>query len=64
MRRRYLDQGLWGLVDSRYAKRAKPTGRVDPRVVAAAAAVVDAQKDGSTGTKSRAVRMIRENVER
>ena len=64
MRRRYLDQGLWGLVDTRYAKRARPTGRVDPRVVAAAAAVVDAQKDASTGTKSRALRKIRENVER
>jgi hypothetical protein len=64
MRRRYLDQGLWGLVDTRHAKRARPTGRVDLRVVAAAAAVVDAQKDASTGTKSRAVRKIRENVER
>jgi hypothetical protein len=64
MLRRYRDQGLWGLVDARYAKRARPTGNVDPRVVAAAAAVIDAQKDASTGTKSRAVRKIRENVER
>ena len=64
MRRRYLDQGLWGLVGTRHARRARPTGRVDPRVVAAAAAVADAQKDASTGTKSRAVRKIRESVER
>ncbi len=63
MRRRYLDQGLWGLVDTRHAKRARPTGRVDPRVVAAAAAVVDAQTHASTGTKSRAVRNIRKLVE-
>jgi hypothetical protein len=64
MLRRYRDQGLWGLVDTRYAKRARPTGNVDPRVVAAAVAVIDEQKDASTGTKSRAVRKIRENVER
>jgi Mu transposase, C-terminal len=63
MRRRYLDQGLWGLVDTRHAKRARPTGRVDPRVVAAAAAVIDAQTHASTGTKSRAVRKIRKLVE-
>ena len=64
MRRRYLDQGLWGLVDTRHARRAKPTGNVDPRVVAAAAAVIDAQEDASTGTKSRAVRKIKETVVR
>lgn len=64
MLRRYRDQGLWGLVDARYARRARPTGNVDPRVVAAAAAVIDGQKDASTGTKSRAVRKIREKVER
>ena len=63
MRRRYLDQGLWGLVDTRHAKRVRPTGRVDPRVVAAAAAVIDAQTHASTGTKSRAVRQIRRLVE-
>jgi hypothetical protein len=64
MRRRYLDQGLWGLVDTRHARRASPTGNVDPRVVAAAAAVIDKETHASTGTKSRAVRKIRENVVR
>jgi hypothetical protein len=64
MLRRYRDQGLWGLVDTRHARRARPTGNVDPRVVAAAVAVIDGQKDASTGTKSRAVRKIREEVER
>jgi hypothetical protein len=63
MRRRYREQGLWGLVDARYARRAKPTGNVDPRVVAAAVAVIDAQTPASTGTKSRAVRQIRQLVE-
>ena len=53
MLRRYRDQGLWGLVDTRHARRARPTGNVDPRVVAAAAAVIDAQTHASTGTKSR-----------
>jgi hypothetical protein len=64
MRRRYLDQGLWGLVDTRHARRTSPTGNVDPRVVAAAAAVIDKETQASTGTKSRAVRKIRETVER
>ena len=64
MLRGYRDQGLWGLVDTRHARRARPTGNVDPRVVAAAVAVIDGQKDASTGTKSRAVRKIREEVER
>jgi hypothetical protein len=60
MRRRYREQGLWGLVDARHARSAKPTGNVDARVVAAAAAVVDAQAGTSTGTKSRAIRQIRQ----
>ncbi len=63
MLRRYRDQGLWGLVDTRHAKRARPTGNVDPRVVAAAVTVIDAQTHASTGTKSRAVRRIRQMVE-
>jgi hypothetical protein len=63
MRRRYLRQGLWGLVDARHAKAARPTGNVDPRVVAAAVAVIDGQRNAPTGTKSKAVRQIREKVE-
>ena len=63
MLRRYRDQGLWGLVDTRHAKRARPTGNVDARVVAAAVTVIDAQTHASTGTKSRAVRQIRKLVE-
>jgi hypothetical protein len=63
MRHRYREQGLWGLVDARYARRANPTGNVDARVVAAAVAVIDAQTSTSTGTRSRAMRLIREKVE-
>lgn len=37
MRQRYREQGLWGLVDTRYARAVKPAGNVDARVVAAAA---------------------------
>lgn len=58
MRRRYREQGLWGLVDSRYVRMLGPTGQVDPRVVAAATVVVAAQTGTSTGTKSRAIAQI------
>jgi len=60
MRRRYRDQGIWGLIDSRQARKVRPTGNVDARVVAAAAAVIQAQTGTSTGTKSRAIRQIRQ----
>ncbi|MBV9729299.1 MAG: hypothetical protein JO309_07840 [Pseudonocardiales bacterium] len=59
MRRRYREQGIWGLVDARSARKVKPTGHVDARVLAAAAAVIQAQTPTSTGTKSRAIRQIR-----
>ncbi|MGH3722061.1 MAG: Mu transposase C-terminal domain-containing protein [Pseudonocardiaceae bacterium] len=63
MRRRYREQGLWGLVDTRHARRAKPTGNVDARVVAAATAVIEAQTGTSTGTKSRVIRRIRQRLD-
>jgi hypothetical protein len=63
MRARYNGQGLWGLVDTRFARRVKPTGQVDPRVVAAALKVVDAQTTTSTGTKSRAIDRIKQALE-
>ncbi len=63
MRQRYREQGLWGLVDTRYARAVKPAGNVDARVVAAAATVVEAQTATSTGTKSRAIRQIREMLD-
>lgn len=63
MRQRYREQGLWGLVDTRFARAVKPAGNVDARVVAAAATVVEAQTATSTGTKSRAIRQIREMLD-
>jgi hypothetical protein len=63
MRKRYREQGLLGLVDARYLRRASLTGRVDERVVAAALAVVDAQTQTSTGTKSRALRQIKARLD-
>jgi hypothetical protein len=63
MRRRYSEQGIWGLVDARYARSSNPTGNVDARVVAAAVAVIDEQTSTSTGTKSRAVRRIKQILE-
>ena len=64
MRSRYLDQGLWGLVDSRYSPASRWPGKVDPRVVAAAAAEVGAQTGTSTGTRTRVIRLITERLER
>jgi hypothetical protein len=64
MRRRYLDQGLWGPGRHPPREAGQPDGERRPRVVAAAAAVLDKETRPSTGTKSRAVRKIRETVER
>ena len=58
MRYRCRERGLWGLVDARHAPAARPAGNVDPRVVAAAAAVIDAQTGTSTGTQSWVIRQV------
>ncbi|MEV0809859.1 hypothetical protein [Micromonospora sp. NPDC050200] len=58
MRLRYREQGLWGLVDHRGTRAASPYGRVDDRVVAAVAAVMDAETGESTGTRSRLRRRV------
>lgn len=60
MRQRYESQGLWGLVDHRYARTASPFGRVDERVISAITAAVDEQTDASTGTRDRAWKRARE----
>ena len=52
-RARYLEQGLWGLVDQRAARRSSATGRVDARIVEVVAAVIEAQTATSTGTVTR-----------
>jgi hypothetical protein len=63
MRARYRDQGLWGLVDSRFTRTSTPHGRADERVVEAARVVVAAQTNTSTGTRSRVIRQIRERLD-
>ncbi|WP_211241242.1 integrase [Pseudonocardia spinosispora] len=67
MRRRYHEQGLWGLIDSRHLPQTSPPGTptdaVDARVIAAAKAVIDAQTVTSTGTKSRAIRQIKQRLD-
>ncbi|WP_119700249.1 Mu transposase C-terminal domain-containing protein [Rhodococcus ruber] len=63
MRQRYREQGLWGLVDTRYTRTAAPTGQVDPRVIAAATAVIDAQTGTSTGTKSRVIARVKQMLD-
>jgi len=62
-RARYAAQGLWGLVDQRAAREWQVTGRVDARVVDAARAVIDAETDTSTGTRSRLIRRVTKAVE-
>jgi putative transposase len=56
LRRRYELEGVWGLVDRRYApagRASSPGGRVDPRVVEAAQQAISEQTDRSTGTVGR-----------
>lgn len=63
MRARYREQGLWGLVDTRLTRRAKPAGNVDPRVVAAALKVIGQETGTSTGTRSRAIERIKQKLD-
>lgn len=58
MRARYRKQGLWGLVDGRAARVRSPWGRADERVVAAIRAVLEAQRERSTGTLGRLRRQV------
>ncbi|MGW0995054.1 Mu transposase C-terminal domain-containing protein [Streptomyces sp. NPDC002523] len=58
MRKRYRDQGLWGLVDHRKTRLSSPTGRADERVVAAVTEVLAAQAEESTGTRGRLRRRV------
>ncbi|MEV6034016.1 Mu transposase C-terminal domain-containing protein [Nonomuraea sp. NPDC052116] len=57
-RRRYETEGLWGLVDARFARQSSPTGRADPRVVDAVGQAVLEQTDASTGTVDRLRRRV------
>ncbi|SLJ76258.1 DDE-type integrase/transposase/recombinase [Mycobacteroides abscessus] len=57
-RARYVQQGLWGLVDQRGVREAAVTGRADARVVAAVRAALDAETNTSTGTRTRLMRRV------
>jgi hypothetical protein len=58
MRRRYREQGLWGLVDQRSTRVSNPLGRADSRLVAAITTVVNAETNDSTGDKGRLRRRV------
>jgi hypothetical protein len=58
LRLRYRTQGLLGLLDRRSIRPARPLGRVDPRVVAAAHAAIARETPRSTGTKARLWRVV------
>ena len=62
-RARYIQQGLWGLVDQRAVRLSAATGRTDARLVAAIREVIDAETDTSTGTRSRLIRRVVKTVE-
>ncbi|MEU3629688.1 MULTISPECIES: Mu transposase C-terminal domain-containing protein [Streptomyces] len=58
MRRRYREQGLWGLVDHRVTRLSSPTGRADDRVVAAVTEILTTTTNESTGTRGRLRRRV------
>jgi transposase InsO family protein len=60
LRQQYERQGLWGLVDHRATRLSREFGRVDERVVEAAAEAMEEQTDDSTGTRKRAWRRAQE----
>ncbi|MFC8790072.1 Mu transposase C-terminal domain-containing protein [Streptomyces cinereoruber] len=62
-RSRYVQQGLWGLVDQRATRTWEATGRADARLVAAVQEVLDTETHTSTGTRSRLIRRVVKLVE-
>ncbi|MEU4806589.1 Mu transposase C-terminal domain-containing protein [Actinosynnema sp. NPDC023587] len=62
-RARYLQQGLWGLVDQRTARRFDVAGQTDARVVAVLRELIAAETDASTGTRSRLIRRTVKRLE-
>jgi putative transposase len=58
LRLAYEKEGIWGLVDQRTARRSRPTGRADARVVAATLRAIAEETDRSTGTVTRLRRRV------
>ncbi|WP_246239799.1 integrase [Acrocarpospora corrugata] len=63
-RRRYIEQGLWGLVDRRMAREWQATGRVDARVVQAVRDALEGETQASTGTRSKLIWKVTKALER
>ncbi|MFE2754009.1 hypothetical protein ACFXGA_18625, partial [Actinosynnema sp. NPDC059335] len=55
-RARWLEQGLWGLVDQRTARTFDPAGQADERLVAVLRELIEKETNASTGTRSRLIR--------
>ncbi|WP_222721270.1 Mu transposase C-terminal domain-containing protein [Actinomadura sp. HBU206391] len=62
-RARYVEQGLWGLVDQRMVREWQATGRGDARVVEAVREALAAETDASTGTRSRLIWKVTKALE-
>ncbi|MEV0275212.1 Mu transposase C-terminal domain-containing protein [Streptomyces sp. NPDC050610] len=62
-RSRYVQQGVWGLVDQRATRTWETTGRADARLVTAICEALDAETNTSTGTRSRLIRRVVKMVE-
>jgi transposase InsO family protein len=62
MRLRYRAGGIWALVDHRGTRPVGQHGRVDPRVVNAVAAAMQAETAESTGTRSRLRRRVEQQL--
>jgi putative transposase len=58
LRRRYEQEGLWGLVDGRATRQPSPDGLVDKRIAGAVRRAVAEQTDQSTGTIGRLRRRV------
>ena len=59
-RRAFRESGIAGLIDQRQHRTAGERRRVDTRVAAALAEVMDAQTNASTGTRTRLVNLTRQ----
>lgn len=54
----YEKEGLWGLVDQRFTRLARPEGRVDDRIVEATRKAIAGETNRSTGTVARLRREV------
>jgi hypothetical protein len=63
-RARYVEQGLWGLVDQRIAREWHATGRVDARVVQAVLDALESATQASTGTRSKLIWQVTRSLEK